>query len=376
MICAHVAAVKNSSIATASSRADKRYSDRMIPQPEDKFMRRCFELALLGQNQTGKNPKVGAVLVYDNTIIGEGYHKKFGGPHAEIEALASVRPAERHLIPLSTLYVSLEPCSHFGKTPPCTERIIAEGIKKVVVGCSDPNPLVSGKGIQYLRQNGADVFENHLQNEARYLIRPFCANLNGLPYIVLKWAASKDGYIGKQREQIWLTNNYSKMLVHKWRTESDGILVGKNTLLTDIPRLTVRDVPGINPLRIVADRQLRTISFLNEHYPGQHWLILNQVRDGNFGPLQLIRYHNDENLEAGLRLLFDHGIHTLLVEGGNELLTSMINAGLWHEARVFSTAHILTEGIKAPQLEGKLHQQRQIGIDKLHVILNPSLHYD
>ena len=340
------------------------------------FMKRCLELASLAGNATGTNPKVGAVIVHEDKIIGEGYHRKFGGPHAEIEALANVSPSERPLIAGSTMYVSLEPCSHHGKTPPCAGRIVSEKISRVVTGCFDPNPVVSGKGIEYLRNHGIEVTTSILEHEAKSMIRPFRAHLEGLPYIILKWATSSDGFISQKGKQTWLTNDMSRTLVHKWRAEADAVMVGKNTLITDKPRLTVRETAGNNPVRIVADTHLESLDFLRQHYSDESWTVLNRVRSGREGTINLVHYEDESGFRSAFSKLFLSGIHTIIIEGGSELLTSIINTGLWHEARIFTVRCLLNEGIRAPHLEGRLRSKLRLGDDVLHTIDNIQLHYD
>lgn len=342
--------------------------------PHEVFMHRCFDLAGMAGKATYPNPNVGAVLVYDSRIIGEGYHTAFGKDHAEIEALQSVAPEDKHLIPLSTLYVSLEPCSHFGKTPPCSLRIVQEGIKKVVIGCKDPNPLVAGRGISILLEHGIEVTGPVLENQAQQLIAPFVSNLNKKPYIILKWAKSKDNYIGQAGRQVWLSNQRTSLVSHKWRSEVHGILVGKNTVLTDNPSLTTRHYPGENPVRILMDSQLSLkgdFHIRNQEAPT--W-ILNEIKDGHEGSIRFIKINNLKNPENTLlESLFENGIYILLVEGGAEILKYFIRNNLWNEARIINTPKLLGEGIPAPNLEGKLYKTQQIEDDIIYYVTNPKI---
>ena len=219
-------------------------------------MLRCFEIALLGIGHTSPNPMVGACLVYENRIIGEGYHEKHGGPHAEVNAINSVLEEDRHLIPQSTLYVSLEPCCVYGRTPPCTNLILANKIPKVVVSTLDLSPEVAGNGIKILREHGVDVTTGILEDMGKVIAASRHAIVTlDRPYIILKYAQSANGKIGHPDKQVWFTNSISKILVHKWRSESDGILVGANTVAIDNPALTTREYFGKSPIRVILDKK-------------------------------------------------------------------------------------------------------------------------
>ncbi|RMF32110.1 MAG: bifunctional diaminohydroxyphosphoribosylaminopyrimidine deaminase/5-amino-6-(5-phosphoribosylamino)uracil reductase RibD, partial [Bacteroidetes bacterium] len=224
---------------------------------DEVFMRRCFDLARLGAGRVSPNPMVGAVLVYEGRIIGEGWHRRYGGAHAEVNALASVAPSDRALIRRSTLYVSLEPCCIHRKTPPCTNLILREGIPRVVVSCLDPTPEVNGRGLELLREGGVEVRVGVLEEEGRRLIRFREAFVrHGRPFVLLKFACSRDGFLGKPGEQIWISNPWTKRWVHRCRAAADAILVGTRTARTDNPQLTTRLFFGDSPLRIVLDRRL------------------------------------------------------------------------------------------------------------------------
>ncbi len=346
-------------------------------ESESKYILRCIELAKKGGKAVKTNPLVGAVIVYKDNIIGEGYHEKFGSPHAEINAFNSVKIADRQYLSSATLYVSLEPCCTYGKTPPCTQKIIDSGIKKIVVGCLDPNPDVNGKGVEILNSFGISVEMSVLNIEAENLIRKFKANLQRKPYIVLKWAQSFDGYLGHRSKQYWLTNQASKNLVHKWRTEVDAILIGKNTALIDDPQLTTRLYDGENPTRIVLDKHLELPANLKILSDGYKTIILNEVKNEIIGPLQYIKL-DDFSAQNIANTLFSNGIYSLILEGGKKVLSHFIDTGIWNEARVFKTTERLTNEyqpndlITAPQCAGKLKEKRNLDGDELVVMYNVS----
>ncbi|MBK9254564.1 MAG: bifunctional diaminohydroxyphosphoribosylaminopyrimidine deaminase/5-amino-6-(5-phosphoribosylamino)uracil reductase RibD [Saprospiraceae bacterium] len=341
------------------------------------FMQRCFDLANLAGNRTRTNPKVGAVIVYEGNIIGEGYHKEYGGPHAEIEALNNVSDRHKSLIPKSTLYINLEPCAHHGKTPPCVFRIKEEGIRKVVISCQDPNPLVAGKGVEILKESGVVIITDVLLNEGLKMIAPFKAHLNSRPYIILKWAKSKDNFIGKSGERVQLSSQATSILTHKWRSECDGILVGKNTVVTDNPELTTRRHPGDNPVRIILDSNPEII---NGHYNVLidvfKTIIFNEMKEESFHNKEFIKIHDlKNNLKSVVHQLFNRGILNILVEGGSKVLHSFIDENLWDEARIISTPKVLFEGVRAPDVEGKLESEMVIGPDEIVYVRNRSPYY-
>jgi len=283
-------------------------------------MRRCLQLASYGKGFVAPNPLVGSVIVHQDKIIGEGFHRKWGEAHAEVNAIRSV--SDEKLLRESILYVNLEPCSHYGKTPPCAELIIEKQIPKVVIGMQDPFPSVAGKGIKMLKEAGVEVINGVLENECVRLNRRFvCFIRNQRPYVVLKWAQSSDGFIdrirtvGGDENAVKFSTDFTQMLVHKLRAEESAIVVGKHTEELDQPSLTVRYWAGKNPERIR----------LNSHEP----------------------------LKEQLHNLYNNGIQSLIVEGGTVLLNAFIEKNLWDEARVEIANIQLTEGIKAPVLEGK-----------------------
>ncbi len=334
------------------------------------YLKRCIELANKAGKYTGSNPHVGAVLVYNNRIIGEGFHVAFGKDHAEINAINSVSTEDRSLISKAVLYVSLEPCSHFGKTPPCVHKIVEEGITEVVIGCKDPNPKVAGNGIKYLKEYGILVHVPFYEIESNQLIKSFEVNLTGLPYIILKWAQSEDNYIGKEGEQIWLSNSYTQIITHKWRSECDAIMVGKKTALIDKPSLNVRYYFGENPIKIVMDSYNEENYILGaEKNLTQTWII-NTIKDEKSEFLRYIKVESTRDLLPMLKILYHSGVSTLLVEGGSKLLASFIAAGLWHEARIIKTKIRLNQGVSAPLLHGDVFNKMDIAGDQIFFIKN------
>lgn len=332
-------------------------------------MYRCLELARLGAGHTAPNPMVGAVLVYDDRIIGEGYHEQYGQAHAEVNCIAAVREEDLRLIPEATLYVSLEPCAHFGKTPPCADLILSRKIPRVVVGCRDPFPAVNGKGIDKLQAGGVEVTVGVLEKECIELNRRFFTfHTEHRPYIVLKWAQSADRKIaagaekpvGRQgAERTLISNEYSNRLVHRWRSEEAAILVGTNTALLDDPALTVRLWNGPNPVRLVVDKELRLPSSLRLFDSEVRTILFNLHRHGEAdnrpagdGNLFYYQLAADSSLVHQLVVaLYQLKIQSVLVEGGARLLQSFIDEGYWDEARVITGNELeLPGGLAAPVL--------------------------
>ncbi len=338
------------------------------------YIKRCIELAKNGLGTTYPNPMVGSVIVYNNEIIGEGWHRKSGEPHAEVNAINSVK--DNSLLAKATIYVSLEPCSHYGKTPPCCDLIIKHKIPNVVVGSIDPNSKVSGTGIKRLEENGANVTIGVLEKECNELNKRFFTfHQKKLPYIILKWAESQDGFIAPltkdKKEPVWISNEYSRQLVHKWRSEEQAILVGTKTVLDDNPKLDVRDWTGENPIRIVLDKSDR----INQSY---------YLKDGQIKTIIITEQENltfsenciYENAIFDVKLTktiadisYKYGIQSILIEGGKQTLQSFIDDNLWDEARVFIGNSHLKSGIKAPSLNGNF-QVKTIKDDQLKLFFN------
>lgn len=328
-------------------------------QIEEKYMRRCITLARNGAGFVSPNPMVGAVVVCDDKIIGEGYHAKCGEAHAEVNAIASVH--DKELLKRSTIYVSLEPCSHHGKTPPCAELIIKMQIPRVVVGSKDPFPQVAGRGIAMLRAAGLEVVEGVLKNECDELNKTFMhCHTAKRPFVLLKWAQTADGYMDykrmseDQKKPLILSNEESRREVHKLRSEFDAIMVGTTTALLDNPSLTVRYWSGRNPIRIVLDQNLDLPKDLHLFDGGVTTLVINEIKNSKEGSgLEYIRMDFSLNLLSQLLAeLQRRKIESLMVEGGCVLLQSFIDERLWDEARVEYAPFCIGNGVPAPMLNG------------------------
>ena len=338
-------------------------------------MHRCLELAKKGAGQVTPNPMVGAVLVYGERIIGEGYHQRFGESHAEVNCIESVNSADRSLIQQAVLYVTLEPCSHFGKTPPCADLIIKNKIPKVVIGCRDPFKEVDGKGIGKLRASGIDVGVGVMESECRELNkRFFLFNTLHRPYIILKWANSADNKIANaDYSRVFISNDYSNRLVHKWRTEEAAVLVGTRTAHLDDPYLTSRLWPGPNPVRLVVDMELRLPPMLHLFDQQVKTIVFNKIRHEERENLLYYQVTEDVQLVHQIsNALYQLKIQSVLVEGGALLLQSFLDTGLWDEARVITNQNLLIKnGIPGPQISrGKLDQAFSLLDDRVVVYRN------
>lgn len=327
---------------------------------DNKYIQRCFDLARYSIGSSSPNPSVGAVIVdRKGRIIGEGWTSPFGGAHAEVNAVASVKSEDKPLLKSATIYVSLEPCFHFGKTPPCVDLILKHKIPHVVLAYSDPFPKVSGKSIEKLKQNGVEVtLLPPLDSSRKHAtLQPFFTNISSKrPYVILKWAETADGYIGKADETMPISNVYAKRLVHKWRSEADAIMVGTNTVALDNPELTNRLYFGQSPIRVVLDRKRRLQNILNIFDNSVKTLIYTEGDDfdesANIG-VHYRRVTFDANLIPNvLDDLRSQNIGIVFVEGGAQLLHSFIEKGLWDEARIFksSATNIRERGISAPKI--------------------------
>lgn len=321
------------------------------------YMQRCLDLASFASVNAAPNPMVGAVIVYEENIIGEGYHEKNGEAHAEVNAVNSI--TDKNILSDSTIYVSLEPCAHTGKTPPCVDLILHHRFKRVVVACSDPFSEVAGKSIEKMQNAGIEVSLGTLEKEAKELNKRFFTfHQKNRPYIILKWAQTQDGFMDKIRtnesktEVNWITSPEMKSLVHKWRSEEMAILVGKNTVLNDNPSLTVREFAGKNPIRILLDSNAEIdekFTVINDEF--ETW-IFNLKKDFISGPNQWIKLP-DLNLETILSELYQRGIISVFVEGGKTTLAQFIALNLWDEARVLKSDVQFGSGLNAPILPSR-----------------------
>jgi len=340
-------------------------------QNGENFMKRCIELASKAMGSVSPNPMVGCVIVYEGKIIGEGYHKNYGKAHAEVNAIASIK--DKSLLQKSTLYVNLEPCAHFGKTPPCSNLIIEHKIPKVVIGCIDSFSEVAGKGVVKMENEGIEVIVGILEKESRALNKRFFTfHEKERPYIILKWAESQDGFIApnNQNEPFWMSSSESKELVHQWRAEEDAILVGRITAEKDNPSLTVRKVKGKNPTRIVIDKELKLSTDLNLFNSEVKTLIFNSVKSEIVDSNNFIKINFNNLTESILRELYKQKIQSVIIEGGSKTLQSFIDVNMWDEARIFTTNKELTDGVKAPTIKGEIVTESDIGGDELEIITN------
>lgn len=327
------------------------------------YINRCLQLAKNGLCTTRPNPAVGAVIVYNDTIIGEGFTSPYGGNHAEVNAINSVK--DKSLLSNSTVYVTLEPCSHYGKTPPCSDLIITHKIPAVVIGCIDDNPEVAGKGVEKLKASGCKVTVGVMEAECKaHHKRFFTFHNKKRPYIILKWAETQDGFIApktkNEKKPVWITNPYSRQLVHKWRAEEQAILVGTNTVIEDNPSLTVRDWKGSNPIRIVLDKDEKLHSDFNVFDDKVKTIrITNNLIDFEKPIAQQI-----------CNLLHGENINSVIIEGGLKTLQTFIDENLWDEARVFTGNVEFKDGVRAPLFTGKLISESRISKDALKIYLN------
>ncbi|UFH54386.1 bifunctional diaminohydroxyphosphoribosylaminopyrimidine deaminase/5-amino-6-(5-phosphoribosylamino)uracil reductase RibD [Spirosoma sp. KNUC1025] len=342
----------------------------------NQYMRRALELATLGRGSVSPNPMVGCVIVHGSPgserIIGEGWHQRYGQAHAERNAILSIRPEDAHLLPESTAYVTLEPCSHYGKQPPCADLLIEKRIGRVVCCNDDPNPLVAGQGFAKLRAAGIAVETGVMNEEGRRLnVRFFTAMEKKRPYILLKWAETSDGFIaGEGGRPVKISGDLSDRLVHRWRSEEDAILVGTNTARIDNPRLNTRLWPGKNPIRIVLDRTLSLPPELHLFDGSQPTIVYHGSESAHEGisPSGGPLIHSFAlSLMDTLQDLHQRNVQSILVEGGTTLLKSFMEAGLWDEMRVFRSRMLLGNGIKAPVVQGTLVSREMIGDDELSI---------
>ncbi len=337
--------------------------------PDEVFMQRALELAELGAGSVSPNPKVGCVIVHENKIIGEGWHRKFGEAHAEVNAIHAV--ADKTWLKESTVFVNLEPCAHTGKTPPCADLLVKHQVKKVVISNQDTNPLVAGKGILKLKDAGIVVQCGLLEKEGSVLNKRFFTFINKKrPHIILKWAQTSDGFIARENyDSQWISNGFSRQLVHKWRTEEDAVLVGTRTAAHDNPQLTVRAWTGRNPTRLVIDRFLkldRALHLFDGAVPTRCYNLLKKEKYPN------LEYVQVEERDFIAQLLADchgQGIQSIIVEGGAQTLVHFMADGNWDEARVFTSMQSFGKGIKSPPIAGAMVAQETIEGDILGIYI-------
>ncbi len=348
----------------------------MIKTDAEKYISRCIELAKKGKGMVSPNPMVGSVIVHNGKIIGEGYHRKYGEAHAEVNAVNSVK--DKSLLKESTIYVSLEPCAHVGKTPSCAKMITEIGIPEVVVGSVDPYFQVAGKGIGILKTSGIKVTTGILEKECIELNRRFYTfHQKKRPYLILKWAKTLDGFIDYIREPdsdnkpTWITNDYCKTLVHKWRTEEDAFLVGTNTVLLDNPQLTARKWIGRNPLRITIDQYCQLHSSCKIFDNKAHTLVFNSMKDEPGEGISFIKLDFSKNIIPQiLSVLYELEIQSVVIEGGSQTLEGFINIGLWDEALVFTGNRNFKNGVKSPTFKFSPTKIETFGDSKLEISYN------
>lgn len=340
----------------------------------ERFMQRAVELAQQGLGHTRANPLVGCVIVYQNRIIGEGYHHQYGGPHAEIVAINSVK--NRSLISQSTMYVTLEPCAHIGKTPPCTQTIISEQIPRVFIAETDPNPLVNGKGVEALTKSGILVKTGLCKKSYRFINRRFFTfHEKKRPYIILKWAQSNDGFLApyssnNSAKKYWISNHTNKVLVHKWRSEEMAIIVGAHTIANDNPQLTVRLWKGQHPLRIFIQNQTHISPNANICNTPPETIRFTNNPNINNPSIQTFILNKETFLQEMLHKLFELNVLSLIVEGGSYTLQQFIDQNLWDEARIITGNISFKQGIKAPTIHSNHQNTFQIENDWLTILYN------
>lgn len=345
---------------------------------DELYMKRCLELAEMGNGQVSPNPLVGCVIVSGGRIIGEGYHKKYGQAHAEVNAVNSVLDKygedAASLLKQATVYVSLEPCAHFGKTPPCADLLIRHQVKKVVIGNRDPFPDVDGKGMGKLLNAGIEVVSGVLEEECSFVNRRFFTRISkNRPYIILKWARTANGYFApKNSVQQWISGPLAKKLVHKWRTEEDAVLVGKQTAIADNPQLSAREWPGRNPIRIMIDRNLEVDPGSQIYNDQAKTIVLNEKRTDvvnniNYVMMEDMQYYLPQKIAFQLYLM---DVQSIIIEGGANILNQFIAAGLWDEARVFNSGHSWDTGILSPQINGRITSVTSVDNDQITIYEN------
>ncbi len=335
------------------------------------YMQRALDLAALGKERVSPNPMVGCVIVHNNLIIGEGYHKQFGEDHAEVNAINSV--IDKKYLSESDVYVTLEPCAHFGKTPPCVDLLINYKVRKVFISVLDPNPLVAGKGLAKLKESGIEVEIGLLKNEGLELNKRFFKAISQkLPFVIIKWAETADGFVANEYgSPLKITSSVSNLLVHKWRSEEDAIMVGSNTILNDNPQLNARLWPnGKSPIRVLIDRELKLKQEFKVFEDGQKTIVLNAKIEKLDGNLHFVKIENQDSfLLESLKRLNTLGINSVFVEGGPTLIRQYFKEGFYDEIRIFKSKVLLKKGIDAPNVPSgiAMHSQEKIMEDYLSI---------
>jgi len=333
---------------------------------DELYIQRTFDLADLGRGKVSPNPLVGCVIVKDGKIIGEGYHRKYGEAHAEVNAINSV--ANKNDLKDAVLYVNLEPCAHHGHTPPCADLIIKYPFRKVVICNTDPNPLVEGKGIEKIKSAGIQVVTGVLEFSGLQFNRRFFTFITQKrPYVILKWAETSDGFIAKEDyNSKWISNEYSRKIAHKWRAEEDAVMIGKNTASYDNPKLNVRDWSGEDPIRIVIDKNLQLPETLDIFDPSKKTLCYNFIRQEKTDQLEYVKIDPAKKIVwSVLADLYQRKVQSLIVEGGTQLFQSFIDMNAWDEVRAFKCEKEFKTGIKRPEFYGALINSDDMMGDKL-----------
>jgi len=336
---------------------------------DETYMHRCIELALKGIRKVAPNPMVGCVIVHDGKIIGEGYHEAYGEAHAEVNAINQI--SDKKLLKQAKLYVSLEPCNHHGKTKPCSDLILKHEIPEVIIGVKDPNPKVGGKGIEKLENAGVKVKVNVLETLCFEVNKRFFTFFQKKrPYVILKWAQTRDGYLDKIRDEKeqkinWISAPETQTIVHKWRSEEQSILVGRNTIINDNPSLTVREYGGRNPIRIVVDSQLQISGSLNIYSKEAVTLVFNRIKNEKTNNIEYIKI-KETSTKNILEKLYERGIQSVFVEGGSRTLQYFIIDNAWDEARVIVGQNTFNEGYKAPVINRIPIHTITFGKDTIH----------
>ncbi|MBC6401166.1 MAG: bifunctional diaminohydroxyphosphoribosylaminopyrimidine deaminase/5-amino-6-(5-phosphoribosylamino)uracil reductase RibD [Ekhidna sp.] len=334
------------------------------------FMQRALKLAQLGRGSVSPHPMVGCVITYEDKIIGEGFHLRYGEAHAEVNAVNDVE--DQSLLPDSTVYITLEPCAHYGKTPPCADLLIDKRVRKVVAACRDPFVQVDGKGIEKLKKAGIEVGQGLMEKEAIELNKRFFTfHQKKRPYVILKWAQTQDGFIARENgDSKWISNQYSRQLVHKWRTEEDAVLVGKNTAIQDNPSLTSRYWEGKNPLRVLFDSSLRVEENKAIFNSQAKTLIFNLTEEKMEKTNRWVKC-DELKPEEVLKTLHKENIQSIIIEGGSQVLNAFVQDNCWDEARIFTSKVIFQRGIKPPEINGEITARENILEDQLTIYKNP-----